>query len=77
VTGPGAMGEFYTFAGEHYFLAWSALWLIWGAVYLAVLAIAMPIKLCSRILRAVMVSARGWPPEHLDADGDFRPEDEA
>jgi hypothetical protein len=27
----------------------------------------------NRILRTVKVAVRGWPPEHLDADGDWKP----
>jgi hypothetical protein len=30
------------------------------------------LKLWSRLLRALMVSLKGWPPQHLDADGDFK-----
>ncbi len=30
----------------------------------------------SRATRTIMVCLRGWPPEHLDAYGDFRPVDE-
>lgn len=30
------------------------------------------LKLISRILRTIMVSIHGWPPSHLDADGDFK-----
>jgi len=26
----------------------------------------------NRLLRTVRIVARGWPPEHLDADGDFK-----
>ena len=33
-------------------------------------------KLWSRFLRAIMVMFRGWPPAHIDADGDWRPEEE-
>ena len=29
-----------------------------------------------RTLRAITVSIHGWPPPHLDADGDFRRSDE-
>ena len=25
-----------------------------------------------RLFRAIMVSIHGWPPSHLDADGDFK-----
>lgn len=30
--------------------------------------------LWNRLLRTIKVCVRGWPPEHLDADGDFRPQ---
>jgi hypothetical protein len=29
-----------------------------------------------RIARTRMVKSQGWPPSHLDADGDFKSEDE-
>lgn len=28
----------------------------------------------SQAYRCIMVTARGWPPPHLDADGDWKPE---
>lgn len=28
------------------------------------------IRIISRFLRAIMILSRGWPPQHLDADGD-------
>jgi len=31
------------------------------------------IKISSRFLRLLMILFRGWPPEHLDADGDWKP----
>lgn len=30
-------------------------------------------RLINRLLRTIKVCIRGWPPEHLDADGDFKP----
>lgn len=30
----------------------------------------------NRTLRSRNILAQGWPPEHLDADGDFKPEPE-
>jgi hypothetical protein len=30
------------------------------------------IKLFSRLFRMIMVSKHGWPPSHLDADGDWK-----
>ena len=29
----------------------------------------------NRILRSRNIKNKGWPPEHLDADGDFKSED--
>jgi len=66
--------DFWQFWNAHPFLAWCALWLLWGVVSLVQLAV----NLVNRLLRTVKVLARGWPPEGLDADGDFRadtPED--
>ena len=30
-------------------------------------------KLIYRLFRVVTVTVRGWPPAHLDADGDWKP----
>ena len=57
------------FWGEHWFLAWSALWLVWAVVPIAIQCS----WIVNRILRAINVALRGWPPEHQDADGDWRP----
>ena len=71
------MSEFYAFAlefaSEHWFLTWCALWLIWGAVWLVAVAILAVRFVINRILRTIKVSIRGWPPSHLDADGDWKP----
>lgn len=32
------------------------------------------IRLLSRFFRLLTVAIRGWPPPHLDADGDWKPE---
>lgn len=61
------MREFYAFAGEHpvltFFLACLAAWVI-GCVGSLLL---------NRPLRTLKVLVRGWPPSHLDADGDWKP----
>jgi hypothetical protein len=59
------------FFSEHGFLAWCALWGIWPAFGVAH---ALLFRLPNRILRTVKVLVRGWPPEHLDADGDHKPD---
>ena len=42
---------------------------------ICLLQLSVPIfRLCNRILRTIKVIARGWPPEHIDADGDFKDE---
>ncbi len=70
------MSEFYQFAGEHWFLTWSAMWLLWGVYALLEIAFRrLLFTLPNRLLRTIKVLFRGWPPEHLDADGDFK-EDE-
>lgn len=33
-------------------------------------------KMFGRILRSINIAIRGWPPAHLDADGDWKPEPE-
>lgn len=70
------MTEFYAFAGEHWLLTWCALWLVWGVLWLAVVIVTLPLRIIVRTLRAVVVAIRGWPPAHLDADGDWKPEPE-
>ncbi len=44
-----------------FFLGWMITWMI---AYI----IVMPIKF---FFRSRNIAVRGWPPEHLDADGDF------
>lgn len=56
---------FYDFASEHYFatilLAWFLMW---------------SVTVCwIRLFRVIQISKHGWPPEHLDADGDWKPKE--
>lgn len=50
------------------------------ALLLIVLLIGCFMRSCliiiARFYRLIMVSIRGWPPMHLDADGDWKPEPE-
>jgi hypothetical protein len=58
--------------GGSYFLAWCSLWLFWMIVPLFTLVF----RIINRVIRSINIIFRGWPPEHLDADGDFyTPED--
>jgi len=67
------MTELLAFFSEHWFLAWCALWLLWAPLGLA----HQVLNLSSRLIRMIMVALRGWPPAHLDADGDWRPRPKA
>lgn len=49
-------------AGDHPLLTAFCLWLV----------VEIVLKAWGRLLRAVMVSFKGWPPAHLDADGDWK-----
>jgi len=66
----GKMNAF-QFFNEHWFLAWCALWLCWPVLGIVRLLV---FNLPKHILRTIKVAIRGWPPEHLDADGDWKPE---
>lgn len=65
------MMDFLEWCGRHWFLALVGM-------YLGYCIIRLPFSLAAtlyrRALRTLMVALRGWPPEHLDADGDWKPE---
>lgn len=59
------------FWSEHPFLAFCAL--CFSAI-IAYSALAFVFRIWNRVLRTINICARGWPPPHLDADGDWKPE---
>lgn len=62
------MSEFYAFAGEHPVLTF----------ILAIIAssvICYPLKIVNRMIRHMNIRKAGWPPTHLDADGDWKEEE--
>ena len=59
-----------SFAAEHWFLLWCALWL---PVLAGGLLVGLIKTILVRTYRLIMVLLRGWPPAHVDADGDWRP----
>lgn len=63
------MTELLNFMGEHWLLTW---FLSWGVLVLAIVVIGTAFRIVNRVLRTIKVLFRGWPPSHLDADGDFR-----
>lgn len=66
------MAAFNQFLTDHWFLAWCALWLGWGACWVAVVMIEVGFRVFNRIMRTINIAIRGWPPTHLDADGDWK-----
>ncbi len=71
--------SFIEWGGLHWILfGWTAFWvfvmLIAGFFTLTrIIFFLLP----NRILRTINVWKHGWPPEHLDADGDWKPEPES
>ena len=64
------MTEFYTwFAGLHGMVEFAII-LLFGCI------IRVIFQVINRILRTIKVSRHGWPPAHIDADGDWKPTDE-
>lgn len=62
-------------------IAFSGFWpfvgmmiLLNGAAYFTVNGF---VRIWSRFMRMLMVRKHGWPPIHLDADGDWKPEPKA
>ena len=60
-----------------------ASWTQGGQIFVVILlvlltgcAMRISFRLINRVLRTIKVTARGWPPEHLDADGDWKPKPE-
>lgn len=61
------MSEFYGFAS-------ASPWLVFGLALVVYWLASLLFKAWNRFLRSRNIEHHGWPPEHLDADGDFRPE---
>lgn len=58
------------FIDSHPIVAFFMLWITLSA------CVETPFKLVRRWIRHRDISAWGWPPEHIDADGDFKDDDE-
>lgn len=60
---------------EHWWLVfWLALWAMFCALMLVYDVTNLVRFLVNRPLRTIKVLVRGWPPAHLNADGDWRPQ---
>jgi hypothetical protein len=56
------MSSFYAFASDSPITA----------IFLAYCALTLGARVVGRTYRTIMVCVRGWPPAHLDADGDWK-----
>lgn len=45
----------------------------WLACFLAYFAAWLVFRCWNRLMRHLNIRKNGWPPAHLDADGDFKP----
>lgn len=63
------MSEFLNWAGQHP-------WLFTLLVLVCAQIIGGCITIVNRIIRHFNIRAKGWPPPHLDADGDWQEEEQ-
>lgn len=59
------MADFYKFASE-------SPWLTFFLACVVAQFLSWPFRLVNRWIRSRNIAAQGWPPFHLDADGDTR-----
>lgn len=50
----------------------SSFWIWLGFFILLALIISFIFRVIARLIRRSMIRHQGWPPAHLDADGDFK-----
>lgn len=55
-------------------IAMSGFWQFMGVLILVSIFLQLVLAIYSRTLRCLNIKQHGWPPSHLDADGDFRAE---
>lgn len=54
----------------------SGFWTFLGCLIILNGILRCPVIIINRILRSWNIRKHGWPPEHCDADGDFKVEKE-
>jgi hypothetical protein len=60
---------------EFFKFACSDFWIFIGIVILLGIVCETPIKIFKYYFRSLNIKNHGWPPSHLDADGDFKQKD--
>lgn len=53
------LSDFWIFCGCYFLIAMILYFIVNGII-----------RICTRFFRMIMVLSKGWPPSHLDADGD-------
>jgi hypothetical protein len=43
----------------------------WLTFFIVYMLVELVFKIWNRFMRHLNIRSKGWPPEHLDADGDF------
>jgi hypothetical protein len=66
--------DMWKFANEN---PWLTFFIIFFALITITNIVYMPAKILSRYHRHKTLRQIGWPPPHLDADGDFKEEENA
>jgi len=67
------ISEILNFMHNHVFLGFCGI--VLGAVIIVAI-IKTPIRMWKYFMRHLNIRSQGWPPAHLDADGDFQKEDD-
>lgn len=57
-------------------ITFRSIWHFFGMLLLISVVLGAPCRIINRCIRHLNIRAKGWPPEHLDADGDWKPEEE-
>ncbi len=57
---------------EYLEFVFSSFWVFIGSLILISVILQFPFNMWNRFLRNLNIKRQGWPPPHLDADGDFR-----
>ena len=56
-------------------IAFSGFWEFIGMVILISIPFKVVLSIWIRLMRMITVRKSGWPPPHLDADGDWKPKE--
>jgi len=61
---------------EFVHFVFSSFWVWLGFVIIFYIPVELIFKVINRFIRRSNIKNKGWPPAHLDADGDWKPDKE-